>query len=390
MFNEEMWFKLAAQLQDLSQSYLDSAIYAARLTQRAYQIEFDRDVNVIRTDYGIGGVDGLLGGDYLKRDIAQLTVDALQHQTKTNPIRHVVSLRNEFPAQFDQFRQTGVLAFTSDLELFDRPYPGAFRRKIKKLEVFVEGLLPPEGASGFLVHHGVCKEWRYAGGAWTRQSWSVPIERMVLSSYQFRRDLSIFQPSEEVTGLFEDYAPHGNWTLTIPRSANNVDYQAITDIQVIFYLTADYDESLAATVATTYPNTGGRVAVLSSRFYYPDQYFRLDVAKAVTFTIDAARFPANYTALATNGFAVTLLNKAGAPMAGVPLTVTRVSDNSQVSGVTVMDGSLGGDKTTLAPYAAWKGATPIDGFTVSFGSTVDTTTIGDIQLALGYEYTYRG
>jgi hypothetical protein len=389
MFNEEMWFQLAAQLQDLSRQYLDYAIYTARLTQRAYQIEFDRDVSFIRTDYGIGGVDGLLGGDYLKRDIAQLTVDALRHQTKTNPIRLVLSLRNEFPAQFEQFRRTGVLPFTTDLELFDRPYPGTFRRKLKKVEVFVEGLLPPEGASGFLIHQGLCKEWRFSGGNWTRSGWVVPAERMALSSYQFRRDLSIFQPSEEVTGLFENYGPQGNWTLSIPPASNNVDYQAITDIQMILYLTADFDTSLAAKVATTYPQSGGRVAVLSSRFYYPDEYFRLDVEKSVTFTIDAARFPANYTALAINGFAVTLLDKAGTPMNGVPLTVTRASDSAQITGTTGADGSLAGDKTTLAPYAAWKGATPIDAFTVAFGSTVDTTTIGDVQLALGYGFTYR-
>jgi hypothetical protein len=212
---------------------------------------------------------------------------------------------------------------------------------------------------------------------------------MVLSSYQFRRDLSIFQPSEEVTGLFEDYAPQGNWTLTIPRSANNVDYQAITDIQLAVYLTADYDEGLAAHVAAAYPTTGGRVAVLSSRFYYPDEYFRLDVERAVTFTVDAARFPYNYEGLKIDGFAVTVLDRTGAPMPGISVTVKRGSDASTVSGVTDAGGAVAGDQTTLAPYAPWKDASPVDAFTVAFAEGVDTTTIGDVQLALGYTFTYR-
>jgi hypothetical protein len=45
---------------------------------------------------------------------------------------------------------------------------------------------------------------------------------MVLSSYQFRRDIAVFQPSEELLGLFENNAPQSDWTLEIPRSGNNL------------------------------------------------------------------------------------------------------------------------------------------------------------------------
>jgi hypothetical protein len=389
MLNEDTWFRLASELYDLSRYYLDSAIYAARLMQRAYQVEFDRNVSFIRTDYGIGGVDNLLGGDYLKRDIAQFTVDALQNQAKTNPVRVVISLRNEFPAAFGEFQRTGVLAFTTSLELFDRPFPGTVRRKMKKLEIFVEGLLPAEGASGYLAHGGICKEWRQVGTTWAKQSWSVPPERMVLSSYQFRRDLSIFSPSEEVLGLFENYAPQGNWTLSIPPASNDVDYQAITDIQFIVYFTAEYDDGLASHVATTYPNAGSRVCVLSSRFYYPDEYYRLDADRKVTFTIDATRFPHNYAGMTLSSFAVTVLDRAGAGINGLALTVTRQSDNGTVSGTSDSTGAFSGAATTMVPFQAWRGASPVDAFTVSFGAAVDTTKIGDVQLSFGYDYTYR-
>jgi hypothetical protein len=389
MFNEDTWFRLAGEMQDLSRYYLDKAIYSALLMQRAYAIEFDRIVTYIRTDYGVGGTEGLLGGDYLKRDIAQFTVDALQYQSKTNPIRHVISLRNEFPAAFAAFQQTGELTFTTALELFDRPFPGTYRRKIKKLEVFVEGLLPAEGATGFIVHSGVCKEWRKAPNGWVKQAWSVPPERMVLSSYQFRRDLSIFTPSEEVLGLFEDYAPQGNWTLTLPPASNDLDYQAITDIQFIVYLTAEYDADLASHVAAVYPATGGRIAVLSARLYYPDEYYRIDVDRKVTFTIDAGRFPHNYSDLALTAFGVTVLDKNGAGIAGAALTVARASDASTVTGATSAKGVLAGDAATMAPFQAWKGASPIDAFTVSFAAGFDTTAVGDIQLVYGYTYALR-
>jgi hypothetical protein len=97
MFDEDLWFRLAAELQDLTRSYLDMAIYAAFLMERAYGLEFDRNLNRIRLDYGIGGVEGLLGGDYLKRDITSFTIDYMEHAQKKNPVRLAISLRDELP-----------------------------------------------------------------------------------------------------------------------------------------------------------------------------------------------------------------------------------------------------------------------------------------------------
>ena len=172
--------------------------------ERAYDLEFDRRLNRIRLDYGLGGPAGLLGGDMLKRDIISFTSDYLEHAQKKNPVRLALSLREEFPSGFAAFIRTGLLPFRTDLEFFDRRYPGTYRRKLKKIELFVEGLVPLEGASGFLTCHGVCSEWRAAARAWVKHTRVMPVERMVLSSYQFRRDIAVFQPSEELLGLFEN------------------------------------------------------------------------------------------------------------------------------------------------------------------------------------------
>ncbi|HEX8872141.1 MAG TPA: hypothetical protein VF758_05210, partial [Candidatus Acidoferrum sp.] len=84
LFDEDLWFQLAGQLQDLARSYLDSAIYAALLMERAYDLEFDRKLNRIRTDYMLGVPAGLLGGDHLKRDIISFTSDYLENAQKKN------------------------------------------------------------------------------------------------------------------------------------------------------------------------------------------------------------------------------------------------------------------------------------------------------------------
>src|SRR5262249_32055907 len=155
------------------------------LMERAYELEFDRRLNRIRFDYGIGNPGGLLGGDDLKRDIASFTVDYLEHAQKKNPVRLIMSLRDEFPSAFAAFIDTGILAFRTALEVFDRRLPGSYRRKLKKIEIFVEGLVPMEGALGTLLNQGIVSEWRRIGGTWQKHTRIMPAERMVLSSYQF-------------------------------------------------------------------------------------------------------------------------------------------------------------------------------------------------------------
>ena len=389
MFDEEMWFRLAAELQDLSRDYLDMAIYSAFLMERAYEVEFDRRLNRIRLDYGIGGVEGLLGGDYLKRDIDSFTIDYLQHAQKKNPVRLAISLREEYPAAFLQFQNTGSLAFRTDLEIFDRLFPGTYRRKIKKLELFAEGLIPLEGATGFLTHLGMSTEWKGAGNAWGKSTRLVTAERMVLSSYQFRRDISVFQPSEQMLGLFENLAPQGNWTLEIPRASNNLDYDAISDIKLVLYFDADFDEDLRTFLSGFYANTGGKSVVLSSRFHFPDQYFRLDIEKAVSFNLYQSRFAFNHTNLKIAGFGIRLLDRNGSPIAAQALTVRRESDLSEVNAITDATGVVLGNPATLAPFNAWKNASPVDTFTVIFPAETNTQNFGDVHLLLDYQFTYR-
>jgi hypothetical protein len=393
LFDEDLWFQLAAQLQDLARSYLDSAIYAALLMERGYDLEFDRRLNRIRTDYMLGVPAGLLGGDHLKRDILSFTSDYLENAQKKNPVRLALSLREEFPSSFATFVNTGILPFRTDLEIFDRRYPGTYRRKIKKIELFVEGLVPLEGASGFLTNNGISAEWRMVSGAWVKFIRVMPVERMVMSSYQFRRDIAVFQPSEEMLGQFENMGPQCEWTLEIPRSGNNIDYNAISDIKFVVYFDADFHDGLAAYVKALYPSTGGRSTVLSSRFQYPDEYFRLDAERSVDFIVTSNSIAFNHEAPALTAFGIRLLPVSlpggAASVENVPLIITRVSDGSSVTANTSAQGTVAGAADTMAPFAAWKGASPVDTWRVALGEGVNSANIADVQVFYTYAFKYR-
>jgi hypothetical protein len=389
MFNEELWFRLAAELRDISRQYLDMAIYAAFLMERAYDMEFDRRLNRIRLDYGIGGVEGLLGGDYLKRDIDSFTLDYLQNAQKKNPVRLVMSMRQQFPAAFNNFVQTGLLPFRTDLEIFDRLYPGTYRRKIKKIEVIVEGLIPTDGTNGFLLHQGVSTEWRKIAGTWQKFNRITSPETMVLSNYQFRRDISVFQPADDMLGQFENLGLQGNWTFELPRSSNNLDYQTISDIKFILYFDADFNTELRQFINTFYTNEGGSMLILSSRFHFPDQYFRLDAEKSVAFDILDTQFANNYTDLKMTALTLRLITAEGKAIPAQPLSITRKSDMSTINAATDVNGLITGNSTTMAPFDAWHNTSPNDVFTISFPDDFDTTKVGDVHLSIGYNFKYR-
>lgn len=390
-FTEDLWFQLANTLEDVSRFYLDAAVHAAFLMERAYALEYDRDLHRIRLDYGVAGPANLLGGDLLKADIASFTRDLLENARKKSPIRHLFSLRDEFPAAFHTFTSTGVLKFRTSLALFDHRFRGTYRRKIKRVEVFVEGLVPLEGAVGTLTNEGVTGEWRHGSNGWFPAQQVTPVERMVLSSYQFRRDVMVFQPSAEMLELFENKGVQANWTLELPRSTNNLDYQAITDIKFAIYFDAEYSASLAAHLRATQPDTGGRSMILSSRFHYPDEYFRLDADRAVTFTIDRSQIAFNHVKPRMTAFTVRVLPRGGmgTVLTDVPLTVRRLSDGSSVNVTTGPTGAVIVAQKTMAPFADWRHDTPVDAFEVRLGEDVNVARIADIHLAISYSFNYR-
>ena len=129
--------------------------------------------------------------------------------------------------------------------------------------------------------------------------------------------------------------------------------------------------------------------MLSARFQFPDEYFRLDVDRKVAFSLNQSFFAYNYSGLKISAFGVRLLPKTGAPLAGVQVKVIRKSDNSSVTGNTDANGVLKGAVGTMAPFNAWKGVSPLDAFTVQLDPPADTTKISDIQLFFSYSFTYR-
>ena len=90
-----------------------------------------------------------------------------------------------------------------------------------------------------------------------------------------------------------------------------------------------------------------------------------------------------------SAFGVRLIDRDGNGIAGAALRVTRASDSSAVNVTTGADGAVSGHPTTMAPFAAWKGVSPLDTWEVGLGDGLDSTAIGDVQLFFSYRFQYR-
>lgn len=164
VFTPELWTRMAQIMRDISGSYQQWAIAAAKLMERAYNFENDSDLRVIRPEYSVPATGDLLAADLLLRDVDSFTYHYVANVTKKEShLKDVLSLRSEYPFQFRDFLRTGRMTFETSLHDFARRHPGFYGQRLAAVEVEVIGLLPPEGIRGTL-RGGVVSRYAQADG----------------------------------------------------------------------------------------------------------------------------------------------------------------------------------------------------------------------------------
>lgn len=280
-FNAELWYNMAKQVKKLSKSYLKDAVAVAFLMERAYEFETGRPMRKIRFDYDQNQLSGLLAGDYLMRDIESFEFDkVMNEQRKEVPIKRVISLASSYPLAFIGLLDSGRVSFATSLEQFDLTDPGTYQRRIKDVEVIVEALLPPAGIHGTLTNGAYSMTRVLDNGAFVDTLTLQQPETFVLSKYALRDDRLVFEMPREKLGIFENTGVATQWTLEIPKLSNNFDYRTITDVKLVIYYTALFDEELkqetaARLVAEHNADQANRttVSVFKARYDFPDEFY---------------------------------------------------------------------------------------------------------------------
>lgn len=390
-FTPEVWFQLGVRMLFISKTYLQRAIGVAKKMQKAYELETGRALNAIKSDYNTNIISGLLSADYLLNDINYFTIDRINNsKSKDIPVKQMFSLAELNPTGFQTtFKNTGRLQFETSLSDFDLAYPGAYLRKIKKIEMVVEGLIPPGGVHGTLKNSGISRDRKKSGDLFFRIQ---PHETLYLSNYNPRADVVIFQPDSRVLDVFENCGVATSWTLDIPMSSNDLNYQTISDVKMIVYYTAQYDTLLENKIKAKLPKTGARNMALPFRIVFPDEYFAFIDSGELKFKLQSTDFAYNEISQVVKNISVKVVTE-GAPANNLQFTVKQ--DALSAKAATDAKGVIRSNKADAAnPLNVFIDKEVNKEWIIQLpdadNAGLDRSKIKDLFLFIEYSFTYKG
>jgi Tc toxin complex TcA C-terminal TcB-binding domain len=394
-FTPELWDNLAQAQREISARYLDWAIGSAFLMERAFEYDYDTDVNRIRFDYARNELNGLLAAEFLVADIDAFTFERVVETEKQVPIKIGIPLADRYPSQFRSFQQNGRLDFEILLQDVDVLHPGTCVRKLRRIEVIVEGLIGPRGLNGTLTNSGITYDRSRAGD---RKARVQKPETMVLSQFDLRHDGFVFTVDEEVLALFENAGPAGGWILDFPLDSNDVDFRAITNIHFILYYDAFYSASAADLVRAEIAATAifQQTIGLSLRHQFPDEFFALRDTGIVTFALGSEFIQFNHSNPRVRDFYLQIQSEA---VSSEDLVV-RVATAGGFDGTDTTDATgVIATGTATEPLNGLRGGPLGDTWTIEIpagpnGAAFDAgfawDRVSNLILMIDYDYTPRG
>lgn len=286
--NVELYDWMSGVLQKIYSFYLQHATSMAKIAQQ--QLAFERQeapANLIMDDYWAAPSDsasanatvdrkGLTGSARLQMDLTKLDLYAFETEKRKLQLTKTMSMAQLFPAEFEVFRQTGVLTFRTQMDWFDRDFPGHYLRLIKRVRTSVIALVPPgEGIRARLSTTGVS---RVVIGGNSFQT---------IVTHRGSESVSLTSPID-ATGLFEMLPDRGDmlypfeamgvdalWEFRMQRAANPLNFNTIADVLLTFEYTAlenfDYEKQVVQRIDQRV--LGDRA--FSLKYLFPDQWYDL-------------------------------------------------------------------------------------------------------------------
>lgn len=296
--------------------FLQEATANAKLARN--QLAFERQQNIpefIKGDYwqpesepgtapgqDVADRKGITGSTRLLQDVYRLDQFATQTDQRKQQLSKTISLATLAPFEFEQFKETGLLTFSTDMPLFDRDFPGHYLRLIKRVNTSVIALVPPiDGIRANLSSIGLSRVVT-SGPLYQTQYIRRNPETISLSSPSNDTGVLELQADNNLLRPFEGSGVDSFWEFRMEKAANpNIDYSTVADILITFEYEAlssfDYRAQVVKQLNTDSTYEG--MLPISFRNTLPDQWFDIvnpDQAStpfSVSFDIDKDYFPVN-------------------------------------------------------------------------------------------------
>lgn len=310
--NAALYRWMSSVLSGVYAYFLRQATSMARLAEQ--QLAFERQtpaLSLIRADYwqplasanAPNSTGGLTGAESLLQDITRVDQVAFETDQVKLQITKSISLAQLDPFAFALFLKDGILRFSTQMELFDRDFPGQYLRLISQVRVSVSALIPPvSGINATLASHGISRV-------------VIKDDSGVFQTVVVRRDpqlIALSSPNNS-TGLFpltvstqsplllpfEDLGVDTTWEFVMPKASNAFDYSTIADVILSIDYTALDSPDYRATIIAQLKGSKSADRAYSFRQQFPDAWFALNnslqspIPFTVSFTTDISDFPAN-------------------------------------------------------------------------------------------------
>ena len=252
---------------------------------------------------------GLTGSARLLVDITRLDQYAFDTNKRKLQMTKVISLSQNFPSEFQQFRETGVLNFELTNKFFDYDFPGHYLRLVNSVKTTVVGLLPVyDNIKATLTASNL--SYTVIGGTIFQKT---PIKRMQLDSVALTAPSNatgVFEMQQmqgELLNPFEGMGVESRWEFNMPRFSNRIDYSNIADVLITLEYTAldsyQYRYQVLQDLDYTLKFNRG----FSFKNNFPDQWYDLAQAQSgpqsfgVTLELKREMFPQGIDNLKSDG-----------------------------------------------------------------------------------------
>ena len=302
--NGAMYAWMIKTIREQYRTRLNYAIAASYMAERALAFEIQNSrLDVIRFDYFNPTRDGLLGATQLQTDLMTLEQTHMHLSQRKLQLSKTFSLAQLFPVEFQHFKQTGILPFSTalgnwndpdrrsdadrSLELFDRDFPGHYMRLIKSVRVSVIALVPPiDGIKATLRNSGISHA--VIGPPYADRFEEITIRRqpdaIALSAPFNSTGVFVLDYKDKFLLPFEGNGAATDWVFELPKAANNFDFETLFDVLVtIDYTSLESDEIPDASGKTfrqqVVESLGNEVSAdrsYSLKFNFPDAWYHLN------------------------------------------------------------------------------------------------------------------
>ncbi|MDI9340180.1 MAG: hypothetical protein QM534_06360 [Sediminibacterium sp.] len=227
---------------------------------------------------------GLTGSARLLVDLNRLEQHAFETNKRKLQLSKTISLAQQFPSEFQRFRETGVLNFALTNTLFDYDFPGHYLRLINSVKTTVVGLVPVyDGIKATLSAESISYT---VIGSTTFQK--VPIRRMepeqvALSAPNNASGVFELQAMQgELLNPFEGMGVESRWEFKMPHFSNRMDYDGIADVLLQVEYTALDSYAYRYQVLQELDDTLSFNRGFSFKSHFPDQWYELAQVQAAS------------------------------------------------------------------------------------------------------------